>query len=420
MDRFQFHYEINLISDTDGEIIDLQYCCFIRAPLYHTCSYCIAKCFIPQLLLRKYTELISLNQFPKLKLKIYFLDESSQMSERKINIIYNQTVQCISIHPEKAARYTENDIHVKMVLVNPMLHYMGTTNTYNTLLENVTGYDALENFEEWIQENYGNIFDFQHYGVSENLNEYTYEHILVKTSNDLNVPNYLIDTYKINNSPTIYFFDNFNIDERTKNDIACLYLNLSKLESQFGENTSKFPDMEMLTKVIKKIPIKDAFKKYDKSGQVFNFRSKNIKYNHKKVTESNIPNKKSEINEINLDSERKINVSNDGPISNQQIQQSSYFSSVYVPDDFKNAELRFNETKDQFVNRLNSIVYIEVTSSVPDYPNFGKKYDIEKSGGFNFTPLSICNIFVRKNDKEPYMTLINKAVMVQFRQEEEN
>lgn len=415
--KLQFHYEINLSSQEDGEFIDIQYCSFIRAPFYHTTSYCIIKCFVPQLIVQKYIEQTSVNNFPKFKMKIYLLDELGQFSSKRVDIIYQQTLQCISITPEKALKYTEDSIHIKMILVNPVLHYMGMTNVYNVILENTTGYGALKNFEGWIKNNYGEIFDFQHFGVIENQNTYQYEQILVKVPNDLNVPNYLIDSYKINNNPCFYFFDNFNIGEKTKNDIVCLYLNLSKLDSQYGQKTSLYPDTNMLTKIVKKIPIKDAFKKYDKDGHVFVFRSNEIKFDHKKLTTSSIPNKKSEMSEIELEDKRKIFVSNDGPITNQQISQSSAFSSIYFPDDLSNAKKRFESTKDQFINKLQNIVFIEITSAMPNYPIFGTKYDIEKNGKFDYTPLCICNIFVRKNDKEHFMILINKTIMLQFKTE---
>ena len=415
MNKAQFHYELNLNSQEDGDINDIQYCCFIRAPLYHTTSYCIMKCFVPQLVVQKYMTQVSVNNFPKFKLKIYILDESSQFHEKKIDIIYNQSVQCISITPEKSMRYTESNVHVKMVLVNPILHYMGITNAYNVILENTTGYNALKNYEEWIKKNYGNVFNFQHYGVSENQNSFQYEHILVKTPNDLNVPNYLIDTYKINNNPCFYFFDNFNIDEKTENDIVCFYINLSKLDAQMGQQTSKFPDMNMLTKVVRKIPIKDMQRKYDKDGHVIVYRSPELKYNHKKVTSSSIPTKDSKVEKVELSEDRNIFVSNDGPISNHQISQSSMFSSIYFSDSLENAKLRYESTKEQFIKKLNNFVYVEITNAIPNYPNFGKKYDIEKSSKYDFSPICICNIFIRKNDKEPFMALLNQTIMVQFK-----
>ena len=102
-------------------------------------------------------------------------------------------------------------------------------------------------------------------------------------------------------------------------------------------------------------------------------------------------------------------------LSKQTIQQSSTASKIYVPDSLDQAIKRFENNKNQILKNIRRIVMIEITNGLPNFPEFGKKYDIEKKGNFKYTPLAIINNFIRKVDKEHFCSLINQTMMINFR-----
>ena len=410
----QFHYEIT--ANMDGEeVVDCNYCCFLRSPVFSMAGVAILKVFLPQITIKSYMQQVSYNKFPEIKLNIRIVDEISKAHDKEWKTVFNQTLLCINIEPNGPLNFTENNIHTTMILVHPILYYMGTTNTYNIIENNVTAYQALKNYESWISGNYGNVFDFRHFGASDNKNDYQYEQILIKTANDTNVPSYIIDTYKPTNNFTYYYFDNFAFDEKSKNEIVCYYMNILKLKNQKSQKIEEFPDKDRLTKIIREIPFADVSKKYDKDGHVPVFVNYNMRYAHKKLPTSKIPSKKSSTQTVDLADGRTVNVSKDGNVSSRTIPQSTTYSRIYVPDNPKNAQKRYETNQEIAKEHIKRFIVTETSNALPDYPSFGNKYDIEKTGNYDYTPIAISNIFIRKADKEHFAQLINRATFIQFK-----
>jgi len=414
MKASQFNYEINLkIGKTN--IVDVNYLSFIRAPFYKTTTQTIIKCFMSQILIQEMIEKISSNKFPEVEIKIYMVDEIGSGNDKKIDIIYNQSLICIGIFPEGLLDLKENSKHVKLVLTHPILYYMSTTNVFNVVLENLTSYKALQKFEVWLNKNFGDIFDFKHFGHGTNKNNFQYEQILIRVKDDLNVPNFIIDTYKPHNNLCWYFFDYFIYGPEVSKEITNLYINLSDLAKQKSDNINKYPDSQSLMKIVGEFPINDLFKKYDKEGHSLIYDTREIKFDHVKTTKGLIPKRSSDNRNVELTDGRKINVLTRKSLSKQTIQQSSTASKIYVPDSLDQAIKRFENNKNQILKNIRRIVMIEITNGLPNFPEFGKKYDIEKKGNFKYTPLAIINNFIRKVDKEHFCSLINQTMMINFR-----
>jgi hypothetical protein len=414
MNSAQFHYEITAKIE-EQKVVDCNFCCFLRSPVYSMAGIAILKIFLPQITVKSFMERVSLNDFPEIKLNIRIVDEISQFHDKEWKTIFNQTLLCINVEPQGPLNFNENHIHVTLVLVHPILYYMGTTNTYNTIENNITAYQALKNYEGWLTENYGDVFDFKHFGATENKNNFQYEQMLLKMSNDANIPSYLIDIYKPTNNFTFYYFDNFSFDGKTKNEIVGYYINILKLKDQKSQKINLFPDMDRLTKIVKEIPFTDISKKYNKDGHVPVFVTSNMRYAHKVVPQSKIPKKKSSVKDVQLTDGRKIGVSKDGGISSNSINQSTTYSRIYVPDSPDDAQKRYDTNKEIAKEHIKRFIITETTNSLPDYPSFGNKYDIEKSGKYDYTPIAISNIFMRKADKEHFAQLINRTTFIQFK-----
>ena len=414
--KSQFHYEIGLeIDGCEGEAIDVNWCSFIRAPVFKLASYCLLKCFLPQVLIEEMIENISDNNFPVIKLNIYLLNELSKSYDERLNPIFEKSLLCIGCTPLKVLDLSQNSSHVILVLTNPIIYYMGMTNTYNKILTNVTAYDGIKAFESWATETHGSVFDFKHIGMGTSINKTQYEQLLFKTSSDLMIPSYLIYGYKTNDFLSWYFFDDFYIDKKSKKEIVCTCINAEALADQEGDRIEEYPDMNKLTKIVREIPIADISKKYDKDGNAFIFTTNEMKYNHEKIPQSSVPKKSGNMKTINIMDGRDLSVSKNGSISTTTIPQSTTISNIYVPDNPQQALKRFEKCKDIMKDKIRRFVSVEVTNSFMDYPQIGKKYDIEKSGRYNYSPLSIVNTFVRKTDKEEFHSLINRSLMINFR-----
>jgi hypothetical protein len=104
------------------------------------------------------------------------------------------------------------------------------------------------------------------------------------------------------------------------------------------------------------------------------------------------------------------------PIQASKNSQSSQHANLYSPDDPTNALYRFELLKKFFMTKLDYIQVYETSNCLPDWCQFGKRYnmDIEDSSSYIFTPINIVNIFTRTSLKEKYCKHLARYSMLKF------
>ena len=234
----------------------------------------------------------------------------------------------------------------------------------------------------------------------------------------MNVPTYLIHTYKPHNSFGFYFFDDFYISNNTSKEITCHYINLYDKNSFKRFDIMKYPDSFKFTSYKSDYPFCDRSKFFDKPyHSVINDSSEMI-YKHVKSDTGKVMQKtpKKTI-EFPLAEDRNIKVPLDGNIVYSEIQQSTSSSRIYVPDSYKEAETRFNLNSELMKDRIERLCLFEMLNSFPDYPQFGVIYNLDKDAKseYVYTPYNICNVFTRKNVKEEFLSHSAKCVMIRYK-----
>lgn len=420
----QFHYEL-LLLDPDGKThSDITSCTFFRIPLSKQASFCMIRVNISQLLIEKWQDLISKNDFPKFKLKIYTNNDTTYdkgtTNHSKLSLVAEKALICLDIITDQTLSFRGNKGHVNMIMVNPVLYHMQVTNTFNQILFNKTGKDIINAFEGFISSTHQSIFKFNPIGINlpETLNNHQYEQILCKSKNDVNFPTYIINTYKPLHSFNFYFFDDFYItDEGNNKPITNHWFNMYDINQYKKVDIQKYSDKFAFFKKIKRIPLFDKSRQLDKNDTSVIFQNINHISKTDKPTKTNIvKGMETKVDKIDLVKNRDVKlVENDGYIK-EELGQTSQFSTCYVPDDPGNGSSRLSINNELLKTKIDCLYLYEITDGVIDFPQFGFRYnyDTTKLSDYTFTPLNICNIFVRKNYKEHYMKLINRFTLIKF------
>lgn len=412
----QVKYEITLRAPMGEMYVDVSYLSFIRTPLIKSCSYVMLKINLPAVLIQGMINDLNNNIFADYTIEIFSLDESD--NNKRVTLLFSKLFKILYVNPLEPLSFDKPVYSCQLILSNPFFHYMSTANTYNKILESKTAYDALKDFEEFIKSSHGDIFKFRHIGTKAELNDYKYEQILVKSSSDLNVPVYIINTYKPFNSFNFYFFDDFHLSDDSDNEVTGHYLNIFDKNQFKSFDIKLFGDINGTTKKLKVFPVSDQSLKLDKENQSITITNREVKYNTTKSFESNIPkHSKIQLKTEQLMTDRAIQVGQFiSPVERQKFGQSSQHINIYAPDNEENALYRFQNFKEFFIRKLDSIQMYETTNCMPDWCQFGNTYnmDLEDSSSFLYTPINIVNIFSRINFKEHYCTHLMRYSMLKF------
>lgn len=413
----QLNFEIIFRAPLGEMYTDITYLSFIRTPLLKNCSYAIMRINLTPVLIQQMINDLNNNIFADYQIEIYSIDDASNI--KPVTVIFNKLFKVLYVKPLEPLKFDKALYPCYLVLSNPFFHYMSTTNAYNCILENKTAYNSIQSFEDFIKNTYGDIFKIRHIGTKTNVNKYKYDQLLIKAKNDLNVPTYLINTFKPFNSFNFYFFDDFHIDNESDNEITCHYINVVGKDNLNQFDITSYADIAATSTKLDIYPMSDQFLNLDKVDQTITILNRDSKYNTKKSIKSNIPKHTSsgKINDVEIVKDRVIKVGEYvNPIQKKSFNNSSQHVNIYSPDDSNNAMDRFNKFKDFFLNKLDSIQFYETTSCLPDWCQFGRSYnlDSEDPTSYIYTPISIVNMFVRNNIKEHYCTHIVRYSMLKF------
>lgn len=413
----QLNFEI-LIQINGISYGDITYCAFIRSPIIKQSSFCLIKLFFSQILIRQMMSDIDKNKFITCKMSIYAKD--SDLNKDNLNLIFSKSFKCIMIKPEGSIRFQEDKMFVTFVLVHPTLLYLSNNNTFNQIFLDKTASDVLSSFEGFLTDNFGDIFNFKHIGQDVQKNEHIYEQILTRTKNDIDIPTYLINNYKINNTFSYYFFDSFHISDENEMEIVGTYINLFDHKKFKAIDVYEYFDRKLTTNKIVIQNFSDLNQNMlDKIGNRFIFNHQEIKYTHEKEPKTTTLTKKNKptSEEYIMVEDRKIKTVIETSETTTTYGGGSAVSVLYCPDSPDNGQLRFDNAIEMISDKIMGIQYYEMSNCLPDFPQFGEIYNLEEENKANFilSPISIVNVFFRKVEKEHYLYHLAKTVMLRYK-----
>ena len=417
MSGSQQTYEF-VLSVMGEEVRDIHYYAIIRNPIIKQASFSILRVMLPTVLMKNLINYISSNIFPLVSIKIYGNDSADfNKDSRRQKLYYSTNLECINIKQITTSTAKEQKVPVMMTLTNPIFRFLENNHTFNQILKNQTAYDALKAYENFLKAKYGDIFYFKHINGNINKNTFKYEHMLARASNDINIPSYLIQTYKTHHSYCYYFFDDFYLAEDTSKHITCHFFNMFDKNGLKQVDASKYSDAYHGTKLVSEQSFNDRMNVMDKNQQVNVWASKELNYNHKKLTSfKNLKIAPKTGEPIKVENERTIKNLESGGVSTGTLSFGGAFSKSYIPDDVEHADLRLQTSKKFIINVIEKTSVFEMTFCSPDYPQFGNIYNLDSNlkSEYLYTPISICNMFNRKNEREEFLYHSAKSLMLKY------
>ncbi len=415
-----YDYEVGFEAE-GNYYYDILFSAFFRLPLTKQATYNILRVNLPPLFIQSTINNIRINQHTPCKLVIFLVDRNNNF--KRVKKLFYKSFIILNLQLMEAFIPNKDRLNCKLLLGNPILYYMNHTNTYNKILENVTAYDVINDFESFIKTTHGDTFYKNHIGTSVNLNSYVYEQILIRLRDDLNVPTEIIDTYKPFHTLTYYLFDDFHLSDICDKDISCTYLNLYDKDQLAKFDITEYSEILQNIKYIKETKINDDLFTVDKKNETININHQDIYYDNLKAVKSVVPKQTTVMAEKfdlifgEVDYERKMYYTQDQQEQNP-ITPSSMDTNIYAPDSIGNGNARYSSTKSLLNDIFFNVTSMECHRSFVDWLQFGKLYNFEldpyDTNLFYYTPISIINIFQRKVMKEHYMEHIMKFDCIKY------
>lgn len=420
----KYEVEIEIAGDKTN---DINSWVIFRCPLAKTSSYAIIDFQIQSLKASHLSSDIAVGKFPEIKVRTYIVDSTvskfgNTPGERVIDLGYRNYIAIFASTNEHSAINSEYS-QLTLYLVNPILYYLNSTNSYNKILENINGLGIITGFEGYLKSTFGaRTFDFIKVGESTNKNEFLYEQILIRLENDLQIPTWAIQIYKVFNSYSFYFFDDFKIDESTKSDIVGFLINIGdikvfpKYESLLD---AKIADVVIGNKFISATPIGDRFKRLDQTSTSMIFKGANCEFSYKKaegqaqVPTTNISNSKSQ--KLGLGR----SVKSVEPSLSIQSKPPTHQTLIYAPDDISNSKSRLEKSKLDLKENIEGVYRYYMRDAHLDFLQFGKSYNLSPltPHEYIYTPINIVNIFIRDSGKVPILVHNMHYQMLKFKGE---
>ena len=392
-------FEVNLLDQDGIQYSDVHYVSFVRTPIIKHASFCIIQMNLPSLMVKQLQLNISSNSYETWTLLIYEIAERMS-SDTPVDLIFEKPYKILSLQLQEPLLFNKPNIVVRLLLVNPILYSMDTSTAFNQILNELTAFDAIKKYEEFIDETYGKFY-YHHVGVTEKVNKFKYEQIFIPPSvTTINVPKYLINTYKPFHAYSIFFFDDFYFSENVDKDITCHLLNLTDVKNSFNQfDIHKYLDFVRSTKILGKKDFTDPFRILDRIGS-FVYKNANIGINYLKKTVGSAVQSSSQSPETKEIEDRKTNIVK-SQLQEQKLRQSTRSSIIYIPDNKTNAEERLKLAQELMFEKFENICYYETQNCLPYWIQFGFLYNIEMDDPNNYlyTPISIVNIFRRTEQK---------------------
>jgi len=445
-------YEL-LLTRADGadknlqDITDFHYLAFIRNPILKQATYIDMQAMVPTATLTVIETEINNGQFPQYELTCYQIkniEDSNQLGTNIQEKFYTSFVLIVSISKQKDNINTdrpiaEGAVPVRMLLVNPIAWQMSKNTGFNKIFTPVVIPESVKNpnlialetiinnsfnpqikeskitsFTDHIIKKYGgDVKSIKQVvlGDKNSINLSTYSQITVPpTIPELNVPEYLINTYKPFSTPSFWFFDTFNFGNydndsapnKGKIPIWCILINFYNCLSVFKKiDISQNLNIMKFTHLLGTVPFIDIQGILNRPNAVINFISSDM----------------TQVSETFGDLPKVLMANNTSEKQNSRVTSMR----VYYPDKLEEAKNRISDCMSLFTEHIDRIEFYETTNTPPDWLQFGKLYNFERDEktGINtneyiHTPITIVNIFKRRQARDNTLECINKYAMLRL------
>lgn len=428
-------------------ITDFHYVAFVRDPILRQSTFIDISAMVPANTLAVIESEISNKKFPEYELTCYQIKEIDKSTEDGTNrqmkiyasfvtiVRTERLTESLSTNREVA----EGSVPVRMLLTNSIAWQMSVNTSFNKIfapspkeeplnpiliaLETIINNDfnpqkdqpsKLTSFTDYIINKYaGDNKNIKQIILADKnqVNLSPYEQILVPpTIPEINVPEYIISTYKPFHTPSFWFFDTFNFadydgvkSENGKIPIWCILINFYNCQEIFKTSQydiTKDSNISVFTHLLGSVPFVDSSSVLARPNAMVNFIRSNMTQQIEKL--GDIPGVRMADNTTEKQAARVTSL------------------KVYHTDSFDSAKKRISDCM-QLFSEIDRIEYYETTNTSPEWLQFGKLYNLETDAetGINtykyiHTPICIVNIFKRRQTKDDTMECINKYAMLRL------
>jgi hypothetical protein len=443
----------NEMDKTLPYITDFHYVAFIRNPVEKQASYIDVQAMIPTATLTVIETEISNNRFPHYELTGHVMKEIDVVNEKGENIqkvFYKTFVVIVSISKQKDNTSTdrptaEGAIPVRMLLVNPVAYQMFKNTGFNKILGPFTlpedpdndnpvlialetiinnsfnpqsDDSKLTSFMDYVRKKYAGSIqttDIKQIvlGDKSKVNLTNYSQITIPpTIPEINVPEYIINTYKPFTTPSFWIFDSFNFEnydnnspvENGKLPMWGILINFYNCIERFKTfDISKNSSITTFTHLLGHAPFIDAMGILNRPNAMVNFIGPNMTVKLEKFGD--------------LPKTLKM----DNTLEAQDSRMTSL--KIYYPDTIEESKKRIIDCMELFTKHIDRVEYYETTNTTPEWLQFGVRYNLEVDitsdppinlNTYIHTPICIVNIFKRRQTRDATLECINKYAMLRL------
>ena len=403
--KFPLKYQIDVEimgREDSPEIGDVDSFTSIRTPINKTASFATIALNLRPHFLHSLEEYTRSNMFQTLKVDINIVRNQDDLKSNyppKVDEVCTKYYLILHVEPLEDARMEAPYTRALLFLTNPVLYWMQCTNAYNIIEEDITVFDALENYESWLKETFGQTaFQFEKVAENYKKNDWEYEQILIRSNNDLMIPTNLIQNYKMFDSYSYYFFDDFRFDENAEADITGYLINLGNLEEIPTKNIvdEDTNDIFAATEFVRGQTLSDPFNVLYQENPSLIIKGYDMQFGFEKAEgKKEVPQLTTQAYPGTYSSTQKATV-----IKTElsgKVQLPSEQTLLYAPDDPKKAFDRFDVISEQLRKKILAIEEYYMRDSHIDFIQFGNRYNLSPFDitQYAYVPISICNMFVR-------------------------
>jgi hypothetical protein len=394
---------------------NIQHFSIIRVPLEKHASFAICKLNLSPTQIKAIQTACGQNKYIEAVVEIYQVDRETKKRQSPIS---QKKYLILSAKPDSGENIDVRQAKQSAILVlaHPVLFEMNSRNQYNMKHNNMTCLDAIKQYESKIPEYYGDVFHINRIGENTKKNDFRYEEQLIKAPNDLYVPRLLTGMYKCYHSYNLFFFDCFNLSKTAKKEITIHHLNFYDPKDFKKIDIHKSDDIIKFSIPGTETPFTDVNREYNfTTDPNITYITSNNQYIHEKTKEGQSKQYDSKDRGTQkLAGDREYTITQTGSAKYKKVNRGTQTIQVEVPEtDIKNAKERITCIKETKIESIKQFVF---QMCLPDFPNFGEIYNLEldNRSEYLYTPIAICNNFVRESGTDPWMKHYSEANFVKY------
>jgi hypothetical protein len=360
----------------------------------------------------------SISDFIPFEVNINLIDKSSPdgRSYKKIKTLLNKHYLITHISLLEKVDLSKGlgnvlSVTCRLLLVNPTLYSLSTSNLFNKIYRNMHPIDALNGFKRFLEKKFDDTFISKFIYTDKYLNKFKYREMLIRAEHDLLVPKQIDTMFKLYKYPCYSFFDDFAM---TKQDIKLINICLGTPHILNKFNIYEEPGIIFGLRQIRSIPLVDRNNSL-RSGTV-NFKIVARDANdHEKIIES-ITAKNTSIPVTQASGNKK-----DPTLTSKtkEIPTQHNIYQLFAPDSLDNAFFRFDMGSAFFKEQLLGIFEYECNNNIFGTLQFDTIYNLDSinKSDYVFAPISICNIFFKDEIKGVVLKHSARALFLKYNSE---